>query len=91
MTAVLAEINTYSSMDGSINYFSLEYVTADGKRKVINKARLGGQAKPKGNAPSKMYNVKQKGVLVLFNEDAGRPETPKISKIIKYNGQRVWH
>jgi hypothetical protein len=92
LRAVLADINQ-DVRDGSPHYFSIRYVKADGSIGQKARVRKSGQfngAEIKGESHFK-YNVKQKGILVLFDEATNRHFSIKISRITHYNGQEVWH
>ena len=93
LSIVLSEIDRYEE-DGKLKTFSLTFVSTKGKlihRKVMSK---GGEYKKNsaGKVQGKSYfNVKEKRVLVLWNEIEKRTETPKIALITHFNGERVWH
>jgi hypothetical protein len=92
MPTVLSEIDRYAE-DGELKEFSLTYITKDGKRKHCARLCKGGRLKAapiKGNGRSH-FNVKKSGLLMLWNNATGRPESPLIALITHFNGIRVWH
>lgn len=91
----LALIDRYHA-GGKLEYFSLTYVTSKGKLVTRNKmSKATGARQPYVPTPTttkrQFYNVKEREVLVLFNHDLNRVETPNIFLLTHFNGERIWH
>lgn len=89
---MLSEINRYAD-SATVKEFSLTYITKDGKRKHRPRmCKSGYTAKPKATYANRQNpNIKDLGLLHVFNIIENRPETPDISLITHFNGYRVWH
>lgn len=73
--------------------FSISFVKDDGSIRNIKCARKNvkhpGQ---KSNSGGKLnYNLKSKGVLLVHDEDMNEFRSIKISRVIEFNGEKVFH
>lgn len=96
INAVLAEIGEY--LDGNeVKFFSIKFRKTDGSVSDKIRVRKAGSLKAmKAKAPAPagaklLYNLKQKGIVLLQEQGSDRPFAVKISLITHFNGVRVWH
>jgi hypothetical protein len=92
MQTVLSEIDRYAE-DGGLKEFSLDYITKDGRRKHCARLCKGGKLKaaPRSGNGRAHFNIKQKGILMLWNNETRKYESPLIALITHFNGIRVCH
>ena len=83
--------------DGKPQVFSIDFVKTDGTIRHIKVASVahkpGKEYKSSRlpNVPKKLYNLKDKGSILVYNYDTGEWNTIKIPLIVKFNGVKVWH
>lgn len=95
---VLSQIDQ-SVIDGEHQTFSLRYTRLDGSLGEIKKARKNvkhPRLSNDGNDAAKSvrsfsHNIKESGVLLLYNEDKGGHREIKIDLISHFNGILVHH
>jgi hypothetical protein len=92
LRSVLAEIDT-PDKQGNAREFSIKYAKEDGdegfKAKVRKAGSLGSGATH--STGRFRYNVKERGVLVVFDVAKEETRTLKIARLIEYNGVRIQH
>jgi N-acetyl-anhydromuramyl-L-alanine amidase AmpD len=73
--------------------FSISFVKEDGTIKKIQNARKNvkhqGQSSTAGNKA--LYNLKSRGILLIYDEEISDFRSIKISRIIEFNGEKVFH
>lgn len=86
---MLAQMAT-TVKDGNPVYFSIEFWKEDGSlgkiKKASKNAKSGKRTQGKIN-----YNLKSKGLLMIFNHDIGEFRSIKITSIETFNGIQVFH
>jgi len=90
LRAVLAEINQ-DVRDGQPHYFSIAYVKTDGTPGAKQRVRKSGTTLPTKGAGGFRYKVKEKGVLLLWDDLGEKHFAVKIALITHYNGKEVRH
>lgn len=88
----LAEMDiTYE--DGLPKSFSIEYWREDGTPGKMEKATKNEKRPGSGGAAKTKfkYNVKERGVVLLFNLETNETRAVKITRINKFNGEEVFH
>ena len=90
LRAVLAEINQ-DVRNGEPHYFALAYVKKDGSTGSKLRVRKSGTTQEKAGGSNFKYKVKEKGVLLLWDELEGRHFAVKIALLTHYNGKEVRH
>lgn len=99
LSAFLAQIDQNIESDKPV-YFSITFVKAGrsendkerGKLRHVAKASKGWKEPQSTKAPEKnkgFYQVKEHGVLVLFDHIRGENFTPLIDLITHYNGFKI--
>jgi len=80
---------------GEQSTFSITYVTVDGRVEHIEKASRGsrhtGGKSSGGGAPKGAFNMKEKGIIILYNHNLKRTQSAKIHLITHFNGLEVFH
>jgi phage regulator Rha-like protein len=77
--------------------FSIDFVKTDGTIRHIKVASVahkpGKEHKSSRlpNVPKKMYNLKDKGSILIYNHDTSEYNTVKIPLIVRFNSMKVWH
>jgi hypothetical protein len=90
LRAVLADINQ-DVRDGQPHYFSINYVKTDGTLGAKQRVRKSGTTGARSGSTKFQYNLKEKGVLLLFNDLTDEHFSIRIDLITHYNGKEVRH
>jgi hypothetical protein len=100
LNAFLAQIDQNVS-EGKPVYFSVTFVKVGksdkdkerGKLRHVERASKGWKepkiSTQKGTSDKDFYNVKEHGVLVLYDHTRGEVFTPLIDLVIYYNGLKI--
>lgn len=99
LSAFLAQIDQ-NVIEGKPVYFSITFVKRGksdkdkerGKLRHVAKASKGWKEPQRTNTGTKskdFYQVKEHGVLVLFDHTRGEPFTPLIDLITHFNGLKI--